>query len=349
MKQLKGFYFGLIILVILGLSTVLAEINNSPDINSVTTQSVEILAPNLVGSETRLLPANYDIWSCDWSPKGKAIVFAGKIQGEDSLKMRVWYWELDPTANPIPITYTDQLADFAPRWSPDGTKVVMTRRSFKSNNITSAIWLKEIPGGAGKQIAVGPEDRDPAWSPDGTSIVLSRGQGPYKADLVTININEGTSKVLVTKDGELDSNPWWGKDNRIYYTRFCPGPKSVVVSGQTYQVMDFGKGSIWALNPEDNSIAPIIVDEYDNRSPVLSPDGTKLAFVSDRSNLKDSSSKLDRGGLYIKNLKTGQLYFVTNKVGLNGAFLSWSPDAKKIAFFTFRSIRPAVWVISLPL
>lgn len=348
MRKLQAFHWLAWIIVLLGFAGVFAENGNLPASNPAASQQNLVLAPNLAGAETRLFPAGYDIWACDWSPSGKAIIFSGKIQGEDSMKMRIWYQDLDPVSDPVPLTNTDQLVDFAPRWSPDGTKIAMTRRSFKSNLITSSIWLKEIPGGAGKPLTIGPEDRDPAWSPDGAQIVFSRSQGPYKADLMVFNMADAAIKVLLSKEGELLNNPCWGKDGKIYFTKFCPGPKTVQVSGQAYSVMDFGKGSIWALNPADNSVTPVIVDDYDNRTPVLSPDGSKLAFVSDRNLSKDGTSKLDRGGLYIKDMKNNQIYFVTGKAGLSGASLTWSPDGKKIAFFTFRSIRPSVWVIALP-
>jgi Tol biopolymer transport system component len=310
---------------------------------------VTALCPNLAGTEIRLLPSGYDVWSCDWSPDGKSLVFAGKLQGDDAPKMRIWLWPLDPAGDPVPLTNSEELIDFSPRWSPDGAKIVLTRRNFRktNSNINSAIWLKEIASGAGKQITAGPEDRDPSWSPDGTQVVISRGQGPYNAQLVVVNLTDGTAKVLAGQDGELLNSPCWGKDGKIYFGKLCPSPKTVTVSGQSYQVMDFGKGTIWAFNPANNTMGAVVADEFDNRLPALSPDGTRLAFVSSRSQAKEGNGKFDRGSLYIKNLNSGELY-VTNKVGLNGGSLSWSPDGKKIAFFTFRSIRPAVWVINIP-
>jgi Tol biopolymer transport system component len=82
--------------------------------------------------------------------------------------------------------------------------------------------------------------------------------------------------------------------------------------------------------------------------PVLSPDGQKLAFVSNRIPTKEGNGKFDRGSLFIKKMNNGDIYYITNKVGLNGGSLSWSPDGKKLAFFSFRSIRPSIWVINLP-
>ncbi len=350
MQRFSRLGLGLIIIFLIGSGIILAE--GSSESLTQPVCSVSPLVANLPGTEIQLLPKNYDVWSCDWSPDSKAIVFAGKMQGEDSTKMRIWYWALDPVADPVPLTNTDQMIDFSPRWSPDGTKIVMSRRIFpvKSNNttISSSIWMKELPSGSGRQLSSGTEDRDPFWSPDGPQVVFSRGKGPYSGQLYTLNIKDNSLKLLAGEEGELLMSPWWGKDGNIYYTKLTPSPKTVTVSGQNYQVMDFGKGSIWSINPLTNTTHAIINDDYDNRLPALSPDGSKLAFVSNRIPTKDGNGKFDRGSLFIKKMHINEIYYVTNKVGLNGGSLSWSPDGKKLAFFTFRSIRPAIWVINIP-
>lgn len=309
---------------------------------AVTPPTVEV-----AGTETRLLPANYDVWSCDWAPDGKAMVFSGKIQGELSTKMRVWMWKLDPITTPVPFTNTENLTDYSPRWSPDGKQLVMMRVTYGKSSAASGLWLKDVVTGTGKQLTIGNQDRDPAWAPDGKRIVFSRSYGPYQSQLIIIDTVESTLEVLLGQENEVLSSPCWGRDGKIYFTKMTPVYKSVEVGGQNYQVVDFGKGSIWAVDPRDRSVVAVVTDEYDNRMPALSPDGTKLAFVSDRVQGKEGNGKFDRGSLYIKNLATGEIKFVTNKVGLNGGSLTWSPDGKKLAFFTFRSIRPAVWVINV--
>ena len=344
----KTFYLGIVIIAILIAATFgLAWADNGASPSPSPAAPPPPFAPNLAGSENRLLPANYDIWSCDWAPDGKMMVFAGKMQGEDSVKMRIWAWPLDPAADPAPLTNTDQLLDFLPRFSPDGTKVAMVRRSVARTNLVSAVWLKDVKTGAGRQVTNGPTDRDPCWSPDGSKIVFSRGQGVYQAGIKSINLADGTVRDLAGREGELLNAPFWGSNGRIYYTKFTPAPKNTVVGGQTYQVMDFGRGSVWEYNPGDGASRPVIADEYDNRMPVLAPNGVLLAFVSNRPGAKDNG-KYDRGGLFIKNLNSGEISFVTGKVSLNGGSLTWSHDGKKLAFFSFRMIRPAIWVLNIP-
>jgi len=335
MKKSTFLFFGLLLIV--SSTLVLAEAN------STQLASVQ----QLVGSEKCFLPNNYDIWSCDWAPDGKTMVFAGKINGQDSTKIKIWQCSLEPASTPEMLTNTESLFDYAPRWSPDGAKVVMSRRAYGKDKLGASIWTKEVASGTGKQLTDGPVDQDPFWSPKGDQIVFSRIPNPYKGSLVITDL-KGEQSVLAGKDGELLQSPWWGSNGLIYFTKFNPEPKNVSVSGQNYQVMQFGKGSIWAINPEKREQIPVVSDEYDNRLPALAPDGTRLAFVSNRQSSKDGHGKYDRGSLYIKNLKNNEISFVTNKVGLNGGSLSWSPDGKRLAFFTFRSIRPAIWVIKIP-
>jgi Tol biopolymer transport system component len=339
---MKKWQYLLAIYTILGVTSVVAPVRADSPPTCPPFPAVEV-----AGTETRLLPANYDVWAFEWSPDGKTAVFSGKIQGEVSTRMRIWLWPLEPTSNPVVFTNTETLTDYSPRWSPDGRRLAMARVSQRKAGALSNLWLKEVADGTGRQLTSGGQDREPFWSPDGTRIVFCRGRGPYQSQLLIYNLASGAVETLRDQEGEIVNSPWWGRNGMIYFSRLTPFSKNVTVSGKVYQVKEFGKGSIWAVNPADQTLEPVVVDEYDNRIPALSPDGNKLAFVSDRFQGKDGNGKYDRGSLYIKDLVTGEIRFITNKVGLNGGSLSWSPDGRCLAFFTFRSIRPSVWVINL--
>jgi Tol biopolymer transport system component len=95
-----------------------------------------------------------------------------------------------------------------------------------------------------------------------------------------------------------------------------------------------GRGlSIWTMNPDgsnptrltDNKSRtdklPIFVPVYDT-SPVWSPDGTRIAFLSNRDYLV---------GIYIMNADGSNAHLITDKVQ-DPASVAWSPDGTKIAF-----------------
>ncbi len=113
--------------------------------------------------------------------------------------------------------------------------------------------------------------------------------------------------------------------------------------------------SIWSMNPDGSSPTRLTDDKgrtenlpsfspvYD-RSPVWSPDGTKIAFISNRDY---------QSSLYVMNANGNNVRLVTDKVP-EIQELAWSPDGEKIAFSaggatTFASTLPPVniWVVNV--
>ncbi|WP_231491769.1 basic secretory protein-like protein [Pedobacter sp. Leaf170] len=68
-----------------------------------------------------------------WSPNGKDIAFSGMVEGQSD----IFSYNLD-TKKVTPIT-NDAYSDYAPNYSPDGTKIVFSsdRGAIQSNNITA--------------------------------------------------------------------------------------------------------------------------------------------------------------------------------------------------------------------
>ena len=72
-------------------------------------------------------------------------------------------------------------------------------------------------------------------------------------------------------------------------------------------------------------------------SPVWSPDGTRVAYVS---------FETERPAVYVQNLATGRRDQVTNFRGLNGA-PAWSPDGQNLAVVLSKDGNPEVYTLNL--
>ncbi|MFC1925702.1 hypothetical protein ACFLW2_03280 [Chloroflexota bacterium] len=78
---------------------------------------------------------------------------------------------------------------------------------------------------------------------------------------------------------------------------------------------------IYVANADGSNLRNITQNDADDQYPAWSPDGKKVAFVSDRDNTE---------GIYITNVDGGSTTMVTETSGARK--LVWSQDGKKIAF-----------------
>jgi len=72
-------------------------------------------------------------------------------------------------------------------------------------------------------------------------------------------------------------------------------------------------------------------------SPVWSPDGTRVAYVS---------FETERPAIYVMNIASGRKEQITNFKGLNGA-PSWSPDGQKLAMVLSKDDNPEIYTVDL--
>jgi Tol biopolymer transport system component len=130
------------------------------------------------------------------------------------------------------------------------------------------------------------EDREPAWSPDGTRLafVSSRDGNP---EIYVMNL-DGSAQTRLTNNAAPDLSPTWLRDgsNRIAF-----------VSSRT------GNDDIFLMNPDGTGQTNITNDPYDDHSPSSSPDGTRIAFASNRDAVGTSEIyTMDRAGLNVVRL-----------------------------------------------
>ena len=112
----------------------------------------------------------------DYSPNGGKIAFSENDDGD----YEIFVADSDGS-DPVQLTHND-VADWEPAWSPDGSMIVFSHESADANE--ADLYLINSDGTDEHSLTNtdGGYDSEPAWSPDGTLIAFSRsdaGEGLY--------------------------------------------------------------------------------------------------------------------------------------------------------------------------
>src|SRR5215211_3096708 len=115
-----------------------------------------------------------------------------------------------------------------------------------------------------------------------------------------------------------------------------PDGSKIAFSRATYTYRDVGGGTteqiytqdIYVMNADGSGLREIADDPALDYGPAWSPDGSKIAFVSNRDAPVDATSY----DIYVTNADgTGEPIRITNQPG-NESDLNWSPDGSKLLY-----------------
>lgn len=153
----------------------------------------------------------------------------------------------------------------------------------------------------------------------------------------TVEVNEGTNiaatvspdhkTIIFDLQGALWSVPFTGgKAKRLTDPFLEPSrpdysPKGNLIAFQAYKGGTF---HIWTANPDGTNLRQITTGHGDDREPRFSPDGTKIAFSSDRA----FQGSYD---IWVVELASGKLDRRTSSPD-DEYEPAWSPDGSEIAF-----------------
>lgn len=113
--------------------------------------------------------------------------------------------------------------------------------------------------------------------------------------------------------------------------QISPDGKRIVYARQSADVSyDRRVSNLWIINFDGSDHRPLTAGTFADTSPRWSPDGTRLAFLSDRD------GKLQ---LYVRWMDSGQIAKLTDLEN-PPAGISWSPDGQQIAFTSLVSAAP---------
>ncbi len=289
------------------------------------------------------------------SPDGSKIIYVRNFKDvmTDKNLSNLWIINFDGSNN-RPLTTGNQ-NDFYPRWSHDGKKIV-----FKSNKADEKMKLYMMWMDTKEVVALTNTKSVPnaiAWSNDDKSLVFNMfvhkkhksivkmpskpegakwntpptyiddinyrgdGQGYLKSgnrQLFTLTIDGGTPRQLTFSDFN-HGTAVWSKDNAlIYFNANFHKPEE-------FEPLD---SEIYQLAIKDGQIKPLTKRYGPDNNPVVSPNGTKIAYVG----FDDTYQGYQITNLHVMNRDGTNSKLISADFDRDIQNINWSKDGKGLYF-----------------
>ena len=260
---------------------------------------------------TRLTNLNVSSYGLAWSPDGRKIIFNSNIalDGSDAVTanstQNIWLANADGTGI-TPLTRLEGALAGASlsAWSQDGRKIAFTSGgAFDGSNTAGPgfnLWIMNADGSGATPLTrfVNAANMQPVFSPDGTKLAflstraLDGSDVPLAASAnLWVAATDGSGATPLTRyttgnDVVEGTGIFWSPDGRkIAFT------SSGALDGSNAMNTN-STDNVWLANADGSGARPLTGLNYPANSPTAhsgavangwSPDGAKLAFVSDRA------------------------------------------------------------------
>jgi dipeptidyl aminopeptidase/acylaminoacyl peptidase len=253
------------------------------------------------------------------SPDGKWVAYTVTTSDleKDEETSRIW---MVSTADgePVPMTSKERSAS-QPRWSPDGRFL-----SFLAapEDGTDQVWTLFRGGGEAVQLTDTAQDvTDYEWSPDGSSLVLV--------------LQDPTPEELAAKKGEKKRKnpPPWVITRRQFKKDYVG-------------YLDSRRTHLYVFDVTSKKMTQITSGDFDDSEPCWSPDGTQIAFTSNRTEDPDSNYNTDIWVVAADNTDQDKsLLQITTNPGPDGT-PDWSPTGDLIAHVSATDVEAIVYAVN---
>jgi dipeptidyl aminopeptidase/acylaminoacyl peptidase len=244
-----------------------------------------------------------------------------------------------------------------PHLSPDGESAayVLTTIDHKKNRRESSVWLVRVDGSTPPRrlSAEGFTSNSPRWSPNGKTLAMlstrnldSAAGETAKAQIYLLPMTSGGEAIALTKlKNGVQSFQWSPYGSRIVLVS-ASGPTDGIAAADRksdvrhykhvlYKFNDTGwyddkRRHLWVVTVPGAEAKQITDGQaWNDTDPQWSPDGTRIAFVSDRTGKADDDSQ--NTDVWVIPAAGGELTKISDHP-YDDESPRWSPDGKKILF-----------------
>jgi Tol biopolymer transport system component len=288
-----------------------------------------------------------------WSPDGARLAFLRIAEGrteyisipaDGGAERKVAEFGGAPadTGQPLP----------AVSWTRDGKSLAVVETGEKQ---LPAIALVSLADGTVRRITQPPEgsegDSTPAVSPDGSTLAFVRATGPEGADIFLSDLAGGNLRRLTFDDRTIRGIAWTADGQDVVYAAnradgwrlwrlpaYGGSPRDIAMAGAQAQypaIAPQGRrlaytdnpsvSGIWrgALGAPDSDERSIIRSLGRETAPAYSPDGQRIADVSDQTGADE---------IWVRDAEGGNRVQLTRLKGPHVSRPRWSPDGRLILF-----------------
>jgi len=215
----------------------------------------------------------------DWSPDGRSVVYAS--YRDDAISLRI----LDlGTGRDHALLATGDV-HLEPRWSPDGSRIAFVSTGYRGR---WHVFVADVRDGAivGEPTRI-TVDRDsglpryyysvydhylsPTWSPDGRELILISNTGRIWGTGGFWRVEarpEAVPRQIWYEETTWKARPDWARDGkRVVYSSYLGRQRN----------------QLWLMTAEGGDPFQLTYGDHDATNPRWSPDGRRIAFISNES------------------------------------------------------------------
>jgi dipeptidyl aminopeptidase/acylaminoacyl peptidase len=263
---------------------------------------------------------------------------------------------------PHPITVDDYFRFGTvgdPRISPDGRWIAytVTTDDLEKDESRSRIWMLPAAGGDPVPLTAEADDStSPRWSPDGKYLGFLSARDEGKTQVWSLYREGGEAVQRTDTAQDVQSFDWSPDGQKLLLVLQDPKPEELeakqakekgvpheaktpppwVVTRKQFKrdyvgYLDSRRTHVYVLDLATDQIKQITSGDFDDSEPAWSPDGSRVAFVSNRTDNPDDNYDTDIWVVAADNDDHGaKLLQITTNPGPD-ATPSWSPDGTQIA------------------